>query len=85
MEENKISIKNKILTLAEKSVSLRELQFNEKDSLFVSSSSLVNGFNNRKELFYPLSQSSWDKNEYNAIIDQLYTGNLTMGEKVEKF
>ena len=77
MEENKISIKNKILTLAEKSVSLRELQFNEKDSLFVSSSSLVNGFNNRKELFYPLSQSSWDKNEYNAIIDQLYTGNFT--------
>ena len=32
-----------------------------------------------------MSQSSWDYNEYNAIIDQLYTGNFTMGEKVEKF
>ena len=85
MEENKISIKNKILALAEKSVSLKEFQFNEKDSLFGGSSSLVNGFKNRKELFYPMSQSSWDYNEYNAIIDQLYTGNFTMGEKVEKF
>ena len=85
MEENNISIKNKILTLAEKSVCLKEFQFNKKDNLFVGSSSLVNGFKNGKELFYPLSQSSWDYNEYNAIIDQLYTGNFTMGEKVEKF
>ena len=85
MEENKISIKNKILTLAEKSVSLKEFHFNEKNSLFGGSSSLANRFKNKKELFYPLSQSSWDYNEYNAIIDQLYTGNFTMGEKVEKF
>ena len=85
MEENNISIKNKILTLAEKSVCLKEFQFNQKDSLCVGPSSLVNGFKNGKELFYPLSQSSWDYNEYNAIIDQLYTGNFTMGEKVEKF
>ena len=85
MEENNISIKNKILTLAEKSVSLKEFQFNQKDSLFVGSSSLRDGFKDRKELFYPMSQSSWDYNEYNAIIDQLYTGNFTMGEKVEKF
>ena len=46
MEENNISIKNKILTLAEKSVCLKESQFNEQDSLFVGSSSLVNGFKN---------------------------------------
>ena len=30
MEESKISIKNKILTLAEKSVSLKEFKFKEK-------------------------------------------------------
>ena len=42
-------------------------------------------FKNKKEIFYPLAQSSWDYTEHNAIIDQLYTGNLTMGEKVENF
>tara|TARA_A100001011_G_scaffold400577_1_gene516413 strand:+ start:5471 stop:6796 length:1326 start_codon:yes stop_codon:yes gene_type:complete len=85
MIESDISIKDKILTLAEKSVSLKEYQFKDKDSFFANSSSFVNELKNKNEIFYPLSQSSWDYTEYNAIIDQLYTGNLTMGEKVENF
>ena len=45
----------------------------------------MNNFKNKQQIFYPLSQSSWDYNEHNAIIEQLYSGNLTMGEKVENF
>ena len=81
MRESNISIKDKIQALAEKSVSFNEYQIKEKDSLFINSSNLVNDLKNKKEPFYPLAQSTWDYAEYNAIIDQLYTGNLTMGEK----
>ena len=35
--------------------------------------------------FYPLAQQSWNEEEHNAIINQLYSGKLTMGENVEKF
>ena len=80
-----ISIKDKIRALAEKSSSLKEFQVKEKDGFFANSLSLVNNFKNKQQIFYPLSQSSWDYNEHNAIIDQLYSGNLTMGEKVENF
>jgi len=84
MREGNISIKDKIQALVEKPVSFNEYQIKEKDS-FINSSSLVNHLKNKKEPFYPLSQSTWDYTEHNAIIDQLYTGNLTMGEKVENF
>ena len=85
MRDVNISIKDKIRALAEKSLSLKEYQVKEKDSFFTNSFSLMNDFKNKQEIFYPLAQSSWDYTEHNAIIDQLYTGNLTMGEKVENF
>ena len=37
------------------------------------------------DFFYPLAQQSWNDEEHNAIINQLYSGKLTMGENVEKF
>ena len=85
MRVTNISIKDKIRSLTEKSLSLKEYQVKEKDGFFANSLNLVNDFKNKKEIFYPLAQSSWDYSEQNAIIDQLYTGNLTMGEKVENF
>ena len=36
-------------------------------------------------LFYPLAHQSWNHEEHNAIINQLYSGKLTMGENVLKF
>ena len=36
-------------------------------------------------LFYPLAHKSWDEVEHNALINQLYSGKLTMGENVLKF
>ncbi len=35
--------------------------------------------------FYPLANQSWDSEEHNAIINQLYSGKLTMGENVHLF
>ena len=85
MRENCISIKDKIQLLSEKSVSLKEYQIKGKDSFLIDSSGRTNNLKNKEEIFYPLAQSTWDYSEQNAIIDQLYTGNLTMGEKVENF
>ena len=85
MREINISIKDKIRLLAEQSLSLKEYQVKEKDSFFANSSNLVNNFKENPKIFYPLASSSWDYIEHNAIIEQLDTGNLTMGEKVENF
>ena len=85
MRESNISIKDKIQLLSEKSVNLKECQLKGKDSFLIGSSGLVNRIKSEEKIFYPLAQSSWDYTEHNAIIDQLYTGNLTMGEKVENF
>jgi len=85
MRESNISIKDKIQLLAEKSISLNEFKIKEANSFFANSNSLFNDSLQKKEMFYPLAQSTWDNAEHNAIINQLYTGNLTMGEKVERF
>ena len=37
------------------------------------------------DFFYPLAHNSWDEVEHNALINQLYSGKLTMGENVLKF
>lgn len=39
----------------------------------------------KSSLFYPLAHQSWNHEEHNAIINQLYSGKLTMGENVLKF
>ena len=85
MRKSNISIKDKIQALAEKSLGFNEYQIKAKDSFLFNSFSLVSDLKNKKELFFPLGQSTWDYTEHNAIIDQLDTGNLTMGEKVENF
>ena len=32
----------------------------------------------KENLFYPLAQKSWDEVEHTALINQLYSGKLTM-------
>ena len=85
MRESNISIKDKIRLLSEKPVSLKEYQIKGKESFLNNSFVLNKNIKNKEEIFYPLAHSTWDHKEHNAIIDQLYTGNLTMGEKVESF
>ncbi|MEC8265787.1 MAG: DegT/DnrJ/EryC1/StrS family aminotransferase [Pseudomonadota bacterium] len=46
---------------------------------------LIHPPKNNNDFFYPLAHQSWDQEEHNAIINQLYSGKLTMGENVKKF
>ena len=45
---------------------------------------LVTKTNKQSKIFYPLAQSTWDEEEHHAIIQQLNTGQLTMGKKMLK-
>ena len=46
---------------------------------------LIQPENDKSKFFYPLAHQSWDDTEHKAIINQLYSGRLTMGENVAKF
>ena len=83
---DEISITEKIQLLSKKSVNLEKLS-----TLVVSIKKnnayprLVTKTNKQNKIFYPLAQSTWDEEEHYAIIQQLNTGQLTMGKKVENF
>ena len=83
---DEISITEKIQLLSKKSVNLEKCS-----TLDVSIKNnhafprLVTKTNKQNKMFYPLAQSTWDEEEHHAIIQQLNTGQLTMGKKVENF
>ena len=83
---DEISITEKIQLLSKKSVNLENFSTLDdsikKNHVFPR---LVTKTNKQNKMFYPLAQSTWDEEEHHAIIQQLNTGQLTMGKNVENF
>ena len=83
---DEISITEKIQLLSKKSINLEKFTAEDdakKNYHFFPR--LVSKTLNQNKWFYPLAQSTWGEEEHSAIIQQLNTGQLTMGENVEKF
>ncbi len=86
ISDRNLGIKEKIQLLAEKSINLKKYNSNSDPGYYSQDfPRLVNVKEKDKEIFYPLAQSTWGLEEHKVIIDQLKTGQLTMGKNVEKF